>query len=224
MGLPRLVAGPVKTSTNAPVAEFVDALGLGSSEVIREGSSPFWCIMQFLEYTDIFAGKIREEEFSELKEYAYAGIERRESLGDNPYASNREEYVCEIPPKFEFWLNAIIHSQMKLHQEDAGWYGVKHDMFKIEKMWVNVMKKGDAHFPHTHNKSLYSFVAYIDVNDGDAPFYFIKDNQGTPIAIDSRSIGMFMVFPSTMIHTVYPQPTDNLRISVSGNIGIHFDS
>tara|TARA_B100000003_G_C10912044_1_gene363643 strand:- start:977 stop:1627 length:651 start_codon:yes stop_codon:yes gene_type:complete len=209
--------------SHAPVAELVDALGLGSSINRCEGSSPFWCIMQFLQYTDILAGKISDEPFAELEEYAYAAIEKRESLGDNPYASGREEWVCEIPPKFEMWLGAIINTMCKLHTEDAGWYGVDHSMFRIEKMWVNVMSKGDQHFPHTHNKSLYSFAAYIDVNDGDAPFYFIKDNQGTPIDIDSRSKGMIMIFPSTMIHTVYPQQTDNLRISVSGNIGIHFD-
>ena len=47
--------------------------------------------MQFLQYTDILAGQIPEEQFAELEEYAYAGIEKRESLGDNPYASGREK-------------------------------------------------------------------------------------------------------------------------------------
>jgi len=179
--------------------------------------------MQFLNYTDILVGEIPHPEFKELEEYSYAGIEKRETLGDNPSASIREEYVLEIPPKFESWLASVCSSFGTLHTEDAGWYGVNHTMFRIEKMWVNVMTKGDAHFPHTHSRSLYSFAAYIDVNDGDAPFYFIKDNQGTPIQIDKNSKGMIMIFPSTMIHTVYPQTTDNHRISVSGNIGIHLD-
>jgi hypothetical protein len=179
--------------------------------------------MKFLNYTDILVGEIPRQIFHEVKEYTFAGIERREALGDNPGASIREEYVMEIPPKFESWLGNVCNSLCKLHTEDAGWYGVNDSMFRIEQMWVNVMTKGDAHFPHTHARSLYSFAAYIDVNDGDAPFYFIKDNQGTPIQIDKRSTGMIMIFPSTMIHTVYPQTTDNHRISVSGNIGIHFN-
>ena len=209
--------------SHAPVAELVDALGLGSSINRCEGSSPFWCIMNFLENTDILAGQIPEEYFTELEEYAFAAIEKREPLGDTDNVSSKEEWRMEIPSKFEFWLSVMTHSKGRLHKEDRGFFGIEHTHFSIDDMWVNVMSQGDVHHPHTHQNCLYSFVAYIDVADGDAPFYFIQDNMGKSLNIDRRSKSMIMVFPSTMIHTVFQQTTANHRVSVSGNIGIHID-
>ena len=51
-------------------------------------------------------------------------------------------------------------------------------------------------------------------------FYFIKDNKGTKVDINKSSEGHVLIFPSQMIHTVYPKKTDGQRVSVSGNIVI----
>ena len=88
----------------------------------------------------------------------------------------------------------------------------------ITHSWVNVMEKGDQHYPHMHENSFYSFSCYISCANGDAPFYFIKDNKGTKVDIDKSSQGHVLIFPSQMIHTVYPKKTDGQRVSVSGNI------
>jgi hypothetical protein len=82
------------------------------------------------------------------------------------------------------------------------------------------MEKGDQHYPHMHENSFYSFSCYISTTNDDAPFYFIKDNKGTKVDINKSSEGHVLIFPSQMIHTVYPKKTDGQRVSVSGNIVI----
>ena len=88
----------------------------------------------------------------------------------------------------------------------------------MKGLWVNRMHKGDQHFPHQHDSSFYSFSAYIKTTADDAPFLFIKNDRGEPVNIGEESMGHVLIFPSTLVHTVYPKQTDGERISVSGNI------
>ncbi|QIN97262.1 hypothetical protein [Synechococcus phage S-H25] len=175
--------------------------------------------MEFLLDQTILVAKI--EPFDELEEYSKSALENKIPLGDVKYTSLKEEYQMDIPPKFEQWLCKTIDNTFVLHKPEYGIYGVDHTKLKIRGMWTNRMSKGEQHYPHIHQKSFYSFAAYIKTSNDDAPFYFIKDNKGTPIQIDENSAGHIIIFPSTLIHTVYPKMTDGERISVSGNIIIN---
>lgn len=155
------------------------------------------------------------EYFSELEKYTYDALEDKIPLNDHKYTSIKEEYRMETPPKFAGWLCKLIDDHFDLHKPANGVYGVYP---RVSGMWTNRMYKGDQHFPHQHKNSLYSFAAYVKTTNNDAPFYFIKDNQGVPVYIDENSIANILVFPSTLIHTVYPKQTDGERISVSGNV------
>lgn len=172
--------------------------------------------MNFLLDQTILIGKV--ENFDELKFFAHDALDKKIPLSDHKYTSIKEEYKMDIPPKFEKWLCEVIDKFFLLHKEDYGLYGIDHSKLKIKGMWTNRMSKGEQHFPHTHKNSFYSFVAYINAVDDDAPFYFIKDNQGTPIFINRNSIGHVIIFPSTLIHTVYPKQNEGERVSVSGNV------
>ena len=112
----------------------------------------------------------------------------------------------------------------ELHKERYGIFNGNKEMLEIAKMWVNVMEKGDQHFPHMHEHAFYSFAAYIEVNDDDAPFYFIKDNRGSRIEINKESERHLLLFPSALIHTVYPKESEGQRISVSGNVILNLKS
>ena len=175
--------------------------------------------MEFLVDQTVFVAMI--EPFEELSEYTYKALESKVPVGDHDVISLREEYRMEIPPKFEKWICETIDQNFNLHKEIRGVYGVDHTKLKISRMWTNRMTKGDQHYPHQHDRAFYSFSAYIKTTDNDAPFYFIKDNNGTPVFINENSQQHVLIFPSTLIHTVYPKNTDGERISVSGNIIIN---
>lgn len=172
----------------------------------------------FLPGTDILVAKVPDEVFEDVEEATFTGIDRKESLDDPQYASIRQEYVMPIPAAFQCWLGHTIDHHFEFHKDRYGIVGVEIDDLKIGQMWVNVMKKNDQHYPHMHEHSFYSFALYVRVEDNDAPFYFIKDNHGTRIEINRESQQHILIFPSQMIHTVYPKQTGGERISVSGNV------
>ena len=174
--------------------------------------------MEFLLDQTVLVAKIVPDAFQELSDYAYEALERKEPLRDKTIVSLKEEYLMKIPRTFEEWLSTAIDQTFTLHKEVNGIYGVGVENLKLKGAWVNRMQKGDQHFPHMHQNSFYSFAAYIKATDNDAPFMFIKNDMGQPISIDKQSEGHILIFPSTLIHTVYPKQTDGERISVSGNV------
>lgn len=164
------------------------------------------------------------EPFAQLEEYAFKAIEKKEPVGDDKLVSIQKEYSMDVPPEFEKWLCNTIDTQFDLHKPQCGIIGNNNGKrLRIIKMWANEMYKGDQHQPHMHQYSLYSFSCYIRSTNDDAPFYFIDNNQGQAVWINEDSQGHALIFPGTLIHTVYPKQTEDVRISVSGNVILDVD-
>lgn len=179
-----------------------------------------WLVYQKVLCEKIYDELIGDEPFRQLKERAYQALETKNPVGDQDAVSIKDEYMMTIPPAFEPWLLRTIHRNFIAHTSICGINGVDEDKLRITGMWVNRMKKGEQHQPHAHDNSFYSFSAYIEATDQDASFYFINDNQGSPIYINKESIQHILIFPSTLIHTVQRKRTEGDRISVSGNVVI----
>ena len=110
----------------------------------------------------------------------------------------------------------------------------------LSSLWVNFQKKHEFNPPHVH-QGLASFVIWLDtpfsiedelntLSSKDAAikipghFQFLyTDSQGhirqCNMPVDKTWNGRMVIFPSTMVHAVYPFSTsDEYRISISGNI------
>ena len=115
-----------------------------------------------------------------------------------------------------------------------------NNSWKLGDTWVNYQKKYEFNPPHHHDGS-YSFVIFVQV-----PFLLDKElennsvkNSNTPrpgyfsfsytnifgeisncdIAVDIKDEGRILLFPSKMVHQVFPFYTsDEYRITVSGNL------
>ena len=172
----------------------------------------------------IAVARIPDEQFDELKEYAMDALEKGEPLEDHPYYSintedgSNAENIMPIPPKFSTWLLKEIHTLFERHKAEGGIYGIDDTTMQIAKMWVNRMKKGDQHQLHCHTFSMYSFSSYLDVQDNDAPFIFVNGDHVEPVYINDNSNKHLLIFPSTLMHTVYRKKTDGERITASGNV------
>tara|TARA_A100001201_G_scaffold71924_1_gene65748 strand:+ start:868 stop:1512 length:645 start_codon:yes stop_codon:yes gene_type:complete len=177
-----------------------------------------WLVFEKMLVARIYCDFLHDQPFEQLKEYAYAALDTPVPLGDDQRVSIKEEYQMQIPPKFEQWLAHIIHKTYSKHKPVNGILGITEDNIKISGMWVNRMHKGEQHQVHQHGGSFYSFSAYIECTDNDAPFYFIDNNQGQPVYINKESEQHILIFPSDLIHTVHRKTTDAPRISVSGNV------
>ena len=178
--------------------------------------------MEWLVPHKLFVAQIQP--FDELEEYAFKAIEKKEPVGDHKMVSIKREYSMDIPPRFERWLCNTIDTQFDLHKAQCGIYGEDNGKrLRIIKMWANEMYKGDQHQPHMHQYSLYSFSCYIRTTNDDAPFYFIDNNQWQAVFINADSQRHALIFPGTLVHTVYPKETEDVRISVSGNVVLDVD-
>jgi len=190
---------------------------ISEDQLLRAGTLPFF-IMRFLEGTDILVAEMPKSVFADMQQASEIAIEKKITHNDPAEASIRQEYSMECPDSFKEWILLLIDHAFEFHKLRYGIATEGTQNLYITHSWVNVMEKGDQHYPHMHENSFYSFSCYISCANGDAPFYFIKDNKGTKVDIDKSSEGHVLIFPSQMIHTVYPKKTDGQRVSVSGNI------
>jgi hypothetical protein len=110
---------------------------------------------------------------------------------------------------------------------------------ELDKPWVNFQKKGEFNPNHNHS-GIYSFVLYINVpymieyemknksgllSNRNVPAHFEFTFNNTLGLIDTNAIPVdktyentILIFPSRMVHCVYPFYTsDDYRISISGN-------
>ena len=111
--------------------------------------------------------------------------------------------------------------------------------FVLDRLWVNFQKKHEFNPPHTHSGVL-SFVIWIDIPfdiedemnlslaknslyPSPGYFQFLYTNgfgaiKTHDIQADKKYNNTMIMFPSKLMHTVYPFYTsDEYRVSVSGN-------
>ena len=114
--------------------------------------------------------------------------------------------------------------------------------FKLERMWVNVQRKGEFLPVHNHS-GVYSFVIWTDV-----PFNIEDETRASPnpttdknragyfqflytdtlgkintlnLPVDKKWEGRLCVFPAELNHQVYPfYSSDDVRISIAGNFRV----
>ena len=149
--------------------------------------------------------------------------------------SIREEYVTPEIPGFREYIEEMYSAWVDL-------YKTQDVPFKIDPIWTNYMKKGEFNPNHNHPGALAVFVVWVTIpyNIQDEVSFDNWDNQmyppknscfeftyttldgrivNSPIYVDKTYEGMVSMFPSTMIHCVYPfRSSDEERISIAGNI------
>lgn len=108
---------------------------------------------------------------------------------------------------------------------------------QIKEAWVNEMVAGDYNPAHFHQGCLFSSVGFLRVPPGyEAEFQADKARQNTAGClqfIDSRSavgvrnlftvkpvVGEFYLWPSWMLHCVYPFKSPGVRRSMAVNLAL----
>ena len=130
--------------------------------------------------------------------------------------------------------NALMHfSDYQRTEELAD----KKLRIEIKEGWINDMVAGDYNPAHFHQGCLYSSVGFLRVPDGyEQEFQADKARQNTAGClqfIDSRSavgvknlftvkpvVGDFYLWPSWMLHCVYPFKSPGVRRSIAVNLAL----
>lgn len=103
---------------------------------------------------------------------------------------------------------------------------------KVQKSWININDRYSYNIKHIHHRSLFSGVYYAKVPSGNCgdiifhrnnlmvnylPPYIVKDwNSLTSATVSYKpKIGMLLLFPGWLEHSVTTNLTDEDRISIS---------
>ncbi|MGF1609810.1 MAG: putative 2OG-Fe(II) oxygenase [Kiloniellales bacterium] len=104
----------------------------------------------------------------------------------------------------------------------------------VDIAWVNVYRKGDYIVPHSHTRSAFSLVYFLDEGDPDPEdpnagrFCFvdprlpdcclIEEARMTNPLMPTTKPGTLLLFPSHLVHSVNPYGGAQPRITASWNI------
>ena len=108
----------------------------------------------------------------------------------------------------------------------------------LGNMWSNINPKDGMNEPHIHSNSLFSGVYYVKSNPQAGRLKIYDPRPGSQIVMPIRKKGKppkhlwrdanidpipgrIIIFPSWLWHSVEPNQSDDLRISVSFNFIQH---
>lgn len=110
---------------------------------------------------------------------------------------------------------------------------VAEEGIEITSCWANINTKGGVTQPHTHPNNYLGGVYYVDTPENSGSITF-EDPRAQPKLISPRvhkstgensgytilnvEPGMLLLFPAWLVHSVKPNPSNQLRISVSFNL------
>ena len=140
-------------------------------------------------------------------------------------------------------LNPFLEEMGREFQKHWNYYPKENSNtdLKVESVWVNMQKKLEVNPLHNHDGTL-SFVAWLYVPfkledernmencknsrtvELSSTFQFVYTTAlGTiancPMFVESGWEGRIVMFPSKLLHLVYPfQTSDDYRISIAGNL------
>ena len=140
-------------------------------------------------------------------------------------------------------LDPFLEEMGRAYQKEWYYFDEKdlNKDLKVESVWVNMQKKLEVNPLHNHDGTL-SFVAWLYVPfkledernvencknsrtvELASTFQFVYTTAlGTiancPMFVESGWEGKIIMFPSELLHMVYPfQTSDDYRISIAGNL------
>ena len=141
-------------------------------------------------------------------------------------------------------LDPFLEEMGRAYQKEWNYYpkeNPNNNKLTVESVWVNMQKKLEVNPLHNHDGTL-SFVAWLHVPfkledernmencknsrtvELASTFQFVYTTAlgsivNCPMFVESGWEGRIVMFPSKLLHVVYPfQTSDDYRISIAGNL------
>ncbi len=110
---------------------------------------------------------------------------------------------------------------------------VSHNAIEITGCWANINASGASHAIHSHPNNFLSGIYYVQTHPGADSVNFHDPrpqtgiirppvteltSQNTEQVVVTVSDGMLLMFPSYLPHSIPPNDSDSLRISISFNM------
>ena len=108
--------------------------------------------------------------------------------------------------------------------------GARYDQIIINESWLTSSSKGEYSHAHSHGTSHISIAYYIKTTGNDGNFFIQNNNrelESNPFFTQlTQNLqiqpveGKMILFPSSLLHGVEPNTTDDERVSLSLNIEV----
>jgi hypothetical protein len=135
-------------------------------------------------------------------------------LGDDIYIGTSDDSLTGRYYCFNFLSNEVIGSILKPKLRELFGRPV------VVQCWANIFRKGEGIAEHKHE------VSEDENFFGSANIFLHGDPTIGTYYEDVKSvnkIGEFVIFPVTMKHSVPPNPTDNIRVSMAFDFYVGHD-
>jgi hypothetical protein len=156
--------------------------------------------------------KVLSIELPISNEYRRECIQEIEKIGDQQNKSTNVKglmtswKIFEQSNQFNNLIEQIADCISEVHNTPK-------KRFSLAECWGSIFEKEDYADEHDHLGKDYSFVYYLEVEEGASDIVFTKANYKIPI-----NAGKLLVFPSHMVHSV--PPTKGRRVILAGNLNI----
>lgn len=154
----------------------------------------------------------------------------RQSMPDlapgEAWQSNQALHKLEELRELVSYINSTIKRVLQFLR-------IGYDAFEITACWANFSARGASHRAHSHPNNFLSGVYYVSTEEGADTINFHDPRNQTSIirppvteltAVNTDQVvvkvkdGTLLVFPSYLQHSVDPNMSDSVRVSVSFNI------
>ena len=151
--------------------------------------------------------------------------------------------LAEIPPSGSWQSGQDLHNREQMMdlitcidstaQTVLRFLKVGHSEIEITGCWANISASGALHAIHSHPNNFLSGIYYVHTHPGADSVNFHDPrpqagvirapvteltSQNTDQVVVTVSDGMLLMFPSYLAHSVSPNESDKLRISISFNM------
>ena len=151
--------------------------------------------------------------------------------------------LAEIPPGESWQSGQDLHDREQLAdlisctqstaQTILQFLKVAYDSIEITGCWANINASGASHAIHSHPNNFLSGIYYVSTHPGADSVNFHDPrpqtsiirppvteltSQNTDQVVVTVSDGMLLMFPSYLAHSVAPNESGKLRISISFNM------
>jgi uncharacterized protein (TIGR02466 family) len=178
---------------------------------------------------------------SPLNEDLLAAIAERRKTEDGVKVSNefgwhsRNDLFIRPEPAFKTIARNITNALLNIIRETTPGFDLAvHDV--EGEGWVNVSERGAFNTPHAHGEYLWSGVYYVNTPETSSPksgmLEFIDPRRGANVGGNLRPAifspkfqirprsGLLLIFPSYLLHWVYPNQEEAPRVSIAFNAKI----
>ena len=151
--------------------------------------------------------------------------------------------LTEIPPGGSWQSGQDLHNREQFEdliscihstaQTVLRFLKVGHNEIEITGCWANINASGASHAIHSHPNNFLSGIYYVHTHPGAESVNFHDarpqadvirppvtelTSQNTDQVVVTVSDGVLLMFPSYLAHSVSPNESDKLRISISFNM------